>query len=258
MDTSTLFSVAPTFPLDADRIRSRSLVYIARSPVTWGALLATGVLCLSIEAGFASVVILYGLVLLGLRSYWEKQRAKVAEFSKRELIRESNLAQDFELLRIIRELQDGGHLQYACCLNRFLSLKQKVEKDLYSAVHLSGFAPDVEKGVDGICAEVCREITRLREQERGLGEVLTSRDPARLERLENARRDAHAAILNAYTSLYQTHVELLGLGEVERVKQPEEKDAEPGKRLQQFLGDLQDEADTIARTHARIQGSLAE
>lgn len=258
MDTSTLFSVAPTFPLDADRIRSRSLNYIVRSPVTWVSLLATGLLCLSLGAGPTGFVVLHVLVLLGLGAYWEKRQVRIAELSKQELIRESNLAQDHELLRIIRGLHDSGHVQYASCLHRFLQLKQKVETDLYSALHLSGFAPDVEKGVDGICAEVCREITRLREQEKSLGEVLTSRDPARLERLENARRDAHAAILNAYTSLYQTHVELLGLGEVERVNQPEEKDAEPGKKLQQILGDLRDEADMIARTHARIQGSLAE
>lgn len=259
MDTSTLFSVAPTFPMDDARIRERRLSRIARSPVTWGTLMATGALGFWIGAGFAGFVALYALSAIGLRKYWEKHRAAVDAASLRELVDESNASQDAELSRIVRHLESGGLPQYALCLGRFLSLKQKIEKAVHRERHLSTFSEEVEKGVDGICLEVCREITSIRERERGLGDALTSRDPGRLDSLESARRESHAAILHAYTSLYQTHAEILGLASTGKMFTGAagiEEELPPGKRLNQILGGLQNEADLIARTHARIHRTL--
>lgn len=259
MDTSTLFSVAPTFPLDDHRIRARRLERIAKSPVTWGAVVATGGLGLALGAGFTGFVALYALAAIALRKYWEKQRATLDAASLRDLIDESNVAQDEELRRIIGHLHSAGQPQYALCLGRFLVLKQKIEGEVHRGRHLATFAREIEKGVDGICSEVCREITRLREREGEVGEVLTSRDPDRLDRLDAARRESQAAILHAYTSLYQTHAGILGLGSAARTGTPVEvKESEPGKKLNQILGDLRDEADLIVRTHARIQQSLVD
>ena len=258
MDTSTLFSVAPTFPMNDARIRERRLSRIAHSPVTSGALVATGALGFAIGASFTGFIALYALAVLGLRKYWEKHRTAVDAASLRELIDESNASQDAELLRIVRYLESGGLPQYALCLGRFLVLKQKIEKEIHRERHLSAFSQEIEKGIDGICAEVCREITRIREREGGLGEALTSREPERLEKLETARRESHAAILHAYTSLYQTHAEILGLASTgkkfEGVEGIEEE--QPGRRLHQILGGLKDEAEIIARTHARIHRTL--
>jgi hypothetical protein len=75
--------------------------------------------------------------------------------------------------------------------------------------------------------------------------------------LDAARRESQAAILHAYPSLYQTHAGILGLGSASKTGSAS-RDLEPGKKLNQILGDLRDEADLIARTHARIQESLAE
>ena len=259
MDTSTLFSIAPTFPMDDARIRARSLAHIGRSPLTWGILIAAAALGVAFDSGLAGFAILFGAAAYGLRKLWEKRRPAVDAASLRELIGESNAAQDEELKRIIGHLESRGLPQYALCLGRFLLLKQKIEKDIYRGNHLALFAQEVEKGVDGICSEVCREITRIREREEQLGEVLTSRDPARLERLEGARRESHAAMLHAYTSLYQVHAEILGLGTAGVVPVSSSAGEElPGKRLQEILGGLQDEADLMARTHARIHRSLGE
>ncbi len=259
MDTSTLFSVAPTFPIDDARIRERSRDTILRSAMTWGPLLAAGVTGLMLEAGVAGFIILFGVAGAIVAKYWDTRRAAVDALSLRELIGESNAAQDEELKRIIGRLQISGLPQYALCLGRFLFLKRKIEKDVHGSAHLAVFAQEVEKGVDGICAEVCRELTRIREREEQLGEILTSRDPQRLDRLESARRESHAAILHAYTSLYQVHAEILGLGpDFMAPESTEAKDELPGRRLQEILGGLRDEADMIARTHARIQRSMAE
>jgi len=258
MDTSTLFSVAPTFPIDDARIRERSREAILRSPLTWGSLLATGVAGLLLETGVAGFTILFGVTGFLVAKYWQKRRASVDAASVRELIGESNAAQDQELKRIITHLEWRGQAQYALSLGRFLFLKQKIEKDVHRGKHLAIFAQEVEKGVDGICAEVCREITRIREREEQLGEVLTSRDPARLDRLESARRESHAAILHAYTSLYQVHAEILGLGADSVAEQSSRTEELPGQRLQEILGGLRDEADMIARTHARIQRAMGD
>jgi len=258
MDTSTLFSVAPTFPVDDERIRAKRLERIAKSPVTLGVIVSAGAMGFALGAGFTGFVAIYALVAIGLRKYWEKQRSALDAASLRDLIHESNEAQDEELKRIIGHLAASGQPQYALCLGRFLVLKQKIEAEIYRGSHLSTFAREIEKGVDGICAEVCREITRLREREEDIGEVLTSRDPARLDQLDAARRESQAAILHAYTSLYQTHSGILGLGSATTVAPTAAKESEPGRKLNEILGDLRDEADLIARTHARIQQSLAE
>jgi hypothetical protein len=252
MDTSTLFSVAPTFPVDDERIRSRRWERIAKSPVTIGVIVAAGGLGFAIGAGFTGFVAIYALAAIGLRKYWEKQLPALDAASLRDLIHESNAAQDEELKRIIGHLNSSGQAHYALCLGRFLVLKQKIEAEVHRGKHLSTFSAEIEKGVDGICAEVCCEITRLREREEEVGEVLTSRDPSRLDRLDAARRESQAAILHAYTSLYQTHAGILGLTSSAKTE------AEPGKKLNQILGDLRDEADLIERTHARIRQSLAD
>jgi hypothetical protein len=258
MDTSTLFAVSPTFPIDDARIRERTREAILRSPLTWGPLAAAGAAGMLMDAGVAGFVILFGVAAVLVAKYWEKRRAAVDAASLRELIGESNAAQDQELKRIIAHLSWKGLPQYALSLGRFLLLKQKIEKDVHRGSHLAVFAQEVEKGVDGICAEVCREITRIREREEQLGEILTSRDPARLERLESARRESHAAILHAYTSLYQVHAEILGLGADPISTKSSSAEELPGQRLQEILGGLRDEADMIARTHARIQRTMAE
>ena len=165
-------------------------------------------------------------------------------------------------LRLLSNLEtSGAELESAYnAMNEQLSATAQIEAEVHRGRHLSGFATEIEKGVDGICAEVCREITRLREREDEVGEVLTSRDPARLDRLDAARRESQAAILHAYTSLYQTHAGILGLGLTAKpgdaaasVKEPA-----PGEKLKQILADLRDEADLIVRTHARIRESLTE
>jgi hypothetical protein len=260
MDTSTLFSVAPTFPVDDERLRELRWKRIGRSPVTWGGFIAAGALGFAMGMGFAGYVAIYALTAMGLHKYWLKHRAALDAASLRDIIHESNTAQDEELKRIIVHLNMAGDPQYALCLGRFLALKQKIEAELHRGAHLSGFAREIEKGVDGICAEVCREITRLRGREQEVGDVLTSRDLSRLDRLDAARRESQAAILHAYTSLYQTHAGILGLEATSKagVFHEESKESEPGKKLNQILGDLRDEADLIIRTHARIKESLAE
>ena len=259
MDPSTLFSVAPTFPMDDARIRDRSRETMLRSPITWMPLILAGAAGLALDAGVAGFIILLGATGALVSRYWKKHRASVDAASLRELIGESNAAQNQELTRIIGSLESKGLPQYALCLGRFLFLKQKIERDVHRGRHLAVFAQEVEKGVDGICAEVCREITGIRTREERLGEILTSRDPVLLERLESARRESHAAILHAYTSLYQVHAEILGLGaDPTEKKTPEEAKEMPGQRLQEILGGLRDEADMIARTHARIRRSMEE
>ncbi|MCW1923733.1 hypothetical protein OKA05_14295 [Luteolibacter arcticus] len=259
MDPSTLFAVAPTFPMDDVRIRDRSRETMLRSPLTWLPLLGAGAMGFALDAGVAGFVLLLGATVALVSRYWKKRRPAVDAASLRELIGESNAAQDQELKRIIGSLESKGLPQYSLCLGRFLFLKQKIEKDVHRGQHFAVFAQEVEKGVDGICAEVCREITGIRAREERLGEILTSRQPTQLERLESARRESHAAILHAYTSLYQVHAEILGLGsdptERETVEDPGEL---PGQRLQEILGGLRDEADMIARTHARIRRTIEE
>ena len=257
MDPSTLFRVAPTFPIDDRRIRERRRSKIAYSPVTLGSVAAATGLGILSGAGVVGYVALYALTLLGLRWFWRRKLPELDAESFCELIAESNAEQDQEMNRIIRELDTRHRPQYAVCLARFLLLKQKIEAELHRGPHRSPHAVEIEQRVDGVCAEVCREITQVIEREGRRGDVLTSRNEESLDRLATLQRQSHASILHAYTTLYQTHAELLNLDGLTRsagVQPPPVPQSE--KRLDQLVGELEDEAAFIARTRERIRESL--
>ena len=92
MDSSTLFSVAPTFPVDDTRLRELRWKRILSSPVTIGAVVLAGALCFGLGAGLMGFMALYAGAALGMRSYWEKNRSKLDAACLKELIEESNEA----------------------------------------------------------------------------------------------------------------------------------------------------------------------
>ena len=104
MDTSTLFRVAPTFPMDDEHLRERRRILLMASPMTWGSLL--GVSFLGVLAGFGVLgfVGLYAVTGLALRWYWDHHRSALDARALRNLVMESNNAQDVDLTRIIRRL----------------------------------------------------------------------------------------------------------------------------------------------------------
>lgn len=257
MNDDTMFRVAPTFPLDDQRIRKRSHQRMLASPITWGSLIATFGLAFALQANGLGMMFMLLVTTFVLSRFWRAQTAKMHATSIRELVRESNIAQDHELVQIIRTLDDRGVHSYAITLGRFLLLKQKIEGELHQRDHLAPFAEEVEKGVDGICTEVCREITEQMAREAQLGDVLTSRNKERLERMESARREAHASILHAYTTLYQTHAELVGLNP-RTLASPESSppDLPSGQRLRELVAKLRDESEVITRTQQRIRDTI--
>lgn len=257
MNPSTLFRVAPTFPIDDRRVRERRRAKIAVSPLTIGSVVGATALGFAAGSGVVGFVALYALTALGLRWFWSRRLADIDADSLREMIAESNAEQDLEMNRIIRELDQRHRPQYAVCLARFLLLKQKIETELHCGSRRSPHAPEIEARVDGICAEVCSEITQVLEREGQRADVLTSLDESPLERLATAQRQSHASILHAYTTLYQTHAELLDLESLMRpVEVPPPPVSGAEKRLDQLVNELKDEAEFIARTRERIRGSL--
>ena len=253
MNHSTLFSVAPTFPLDDAAIRRRTREKIAASPATWLGFAAAVGIGLLAGTGAVGYLLLLGLAGFGLSLFWSSRRTRLDAASVGELIKESNAAQDRELARIIRQLRIDGQPQYALCLGRFLMLKQKIETQLHADPRLESCRVEIEKAVDGICAEICREITSLMERDGQLGELLTSRNPRRLERFEAARRESHAGILHAYTTLFQTHAELVSAPVTPPALDPV---GEAPPELGTMIEALRDETGILTRARARIEGSL--
>ena len=82
MDTSTLFSVAPTFPIDDTRIRERSRETILRSPLTWVPFATAGVIGLVMEAGFAGFTILFGVAVAIVVKCWDTRRAELCRIDQ--------------------------------------------------------------------------------------------------------------------------------------------------------------------------------
>ena len=71
MDPSTLFRVAPTFPIDDDRIQVRRRTKIVYSPWTLGSVAAATLLGIVAHAGVPGFIALYALAAIGLRWFWE-------------------------------------------------------------------------------------------------------------------------------------------------------------------------------------------
>ncbi len=257
MNRSTLFSLAPTFPLDDVEIKRLGRDKILSSPITWSAVVGSVILGAFISPW--AIATFLGVSVFGLNKYWKNKKPEITAESIMKLISDSNSKQDEEMLRIIRVLDRSGYHQYAISLSRFLSLKQKIEKSLHSIAYLKPYAEEIENLVDGICIEVCKEITAAKESTKGLGDILTSRDESQLDRFAENRREIHASILHAYTSLYHTYSGLNRVGKSAQQNsssQQKIRKSEHMKHMKQMIEDLRDEADFLSRLSTRIDESL--
>ena len=120
---------------------------------------------------------------------------------------------------------------------------------------MGSFAAELEGMLDGVCTEVCREITSLIEREKALGEILTSQNETKLEVLEDLRRESHASILHAYTTLYRTYAELVDLEQLPLEFSPVAREKESSSRLRGLVHDLKEEAALISRANRRVKAS---
>jgi hypothetical protein len=247
----TRFRLKPTFPLDENAIRLRKLKLVFQSPLTGISLIGALVVGKIAGFGWPGVGTLLGAASAGLFAYWKKKNDELDNGAISELVRESNLAQDSELLRITTVLRQRGHLQYSNSLGRFLLLKQRIEDRLHQDGSITNKKKEIEQLVDSICAGVCDELTELATLEKKLTDVLTSGDKTELQSLSQRQTECHNRVMHAYSTLSQT------AGKIDEMLRPSVQPAEirreESRVLDRLIEELKEENEVTARVQQRLR-----
>ena len=208
MHNDTRFHVDPTFPIDAQRIRRRKILHVIKSPITSAGIIAALLGTVFMGWRMPGLLGLMGAAAAGLTAFWKSRSASLESLAIHDLVRESNVEQDTELLRVITHLRQRGHHQYAISLGKFLMIKQRIEHDLHQDGSLTPKKKEIESLVDSLCAAICDELTQATNVDQRVAKVLTSGDRQELDKLNEERMFFYDRIMRAYDSLYQTHARL--------------------------------------------------
>lgn len=156
------------YPVDDAALRSRRRTLALTSPITWLPYLALAAASYFLHLSWWVTLILFIALTLALIVYWTQRITRLDPRITKELLDESNAAQEDVLVQVIHRLQKSGHDQYGATLSRFLKVKKAVETSLQSENEaLFPFRTEMRALVDSLCESVAEELESLaRVQER--------------------------------------------------------------------------------------------
>ena len=189
----------PTFPLDEVRIRKMKRQAIWKS---------AKMLTVRAVANFTKKVFPDSDLARDAGDAWNEMEEELTARVVRQLVNESNVSQDEEIRKLMRNLNGVGKWQYAISLGKILLLKQRIESDLHRSSKLTERKKEVEILVDSMCNEVCQEIFDIAHLNDQLSEILTSGDQNRLDELTDRVSTGHSRIMRAYATLSGTSEKL--------------------------------------------------
>jgi hypothetical protein len=199
--------IEPTFPIDDRRIRERYSLHLKKSLRSMGWMFL---------GSFARWMKQLNLGQLKSFCEWSIDRRDQVHQSLmirsiRELASESNIRQDASISQLMNELLEASHTQYAISLGKFLLLKQTIERELHSDGLIDERRQYLERQVDALCHEVCREIHLLAQDSEMLSRILTGATPESLEDFSKKQERGHLRILHAYQTLSEIASKLSSL-----------------------------------------------
>lgn len=189
----------PTFPLDDARIRKMKRKAIWKS---------AKMLTVRAVANVTKRLFPKSDLARDAGDAWKEMEEELTARVVRQLVNESNVSQDEEIRKLMRNLNGVGKWQYAISLGKILMLKQHIEADLHRGSKLTERKKEVEILVDSMCNEVCQEIFDIAQLNDQLAEVLTSGDQSRLDDLTDRVSTGHTRIMRAYATLAGTSEKL--------------------------------------------------
>ena len=239
-----VIELTPTFPIDSRRLRKLKRQRLWNSPRLLASWVAAGI-CRTIQ-GLGWVSEHSGLHRLTQQvlARWTDLEDDLTLTVLRSLIDESNRSQDREIQTLIDGLRDTGQAEYAIGLSRFLLLKQHVEGQLHRDGRVTSRKEEVERLVDSLFREVCREFQQLTHLQGQLAGVLTSRDPQALAELTRRSSAGHKRVMQAYATLFETSEHL---GVLVSPGEDQTKAGQEAAELDRLIEHLREE-NTIART----------
>jgi len=252
--------LAPTFPLDENRIRRQRYRAILTRPRLFLARCAAAMAALT---PYSTAGGTNGLRATAV-STWEELDRELSLEIVRRLIDESNREQDESIQQMILQLKRSGNLEYGITLGNFLRLKQRVERDLHLYGPVTDRKQQIEKLVDSVCLEVCHEMSRLSVAKAHLVNALTSGQADDLAQFEKETSAAHRRIATAYSTLSDTASLLLEVGSRrwanarQRALAGVEDGLDDRHVLDRLLEVLRDEAETHRNVETRLRNELPQ
>ena len=193
-----------TFPIPKSEIRRRKWRMALKHPITWTPILPLGVL----SAAAVSPAIIAGVVvaaLAGVGVFWARRSKRLESDIVEDIIRDSNLAQDSELISLIRKLSRNGYESYAVTLGSFAGLKTKIERSLYQD---DGHTPEKEqigRLVDDLVFHVVDQLEAMAKIEYRLGSAeRQAPPPRRVKELQDTWREMSDRVKRAHGALNET------------------------------------------------------
>ncbi|NNE92366.1 MAG: hypothetical protein HKN23_12020 [Verrucomicrobiales bacterium] len=247
----------PTFPLDQNEIERRCRAERISHPITWGSILGAAILpWLATDGVFPALfgmMVCFGFAALGISIFWSGKQQEITSKVVEEMISESNAEQDRRLSKIVAQYRGRGMHHYATALGKFLLLKQNIEKRLHPGGQVTEMSEQIERLVDSLCANVCREFDKVAELDRQLGDVLISGEKARLESLQSDRTEVLEAIMQAYGTIYETLDSVVDFDDTGELV-PELKSGEPNPEtgLTDAVSSLKKEIEMAKRIRDRL------
>jgi len=187
---------------------------------------------------------------------WNEMEEELTARVVRQLVNESNVSQDEEIRKLMRNLNGVGKWQYAISLGKILLLKQRIESDLHRGSKLTERKKEVEILVDSMCNEVCQEIFDIAQLNDQLSEILTSGDQGRLDELTDRVSTGHTRIMRAYATLSGTSEKLTDVLEpgTERPDVTQRKKSE----LDRLIEVLREENEVSQAVQQRMRDELPD
>lgn len=250
-----VIELTPTFPVDDSRLRKLKRQRLWNSPRLFASWTAAG-LCRTIQSlGFLSRKNAIYRLTEQILARWNDVEEELTLEVLRGLIDESNRSQDREIQKLIDGLRIAGCTEYAIGLSRFLLLKQHVEEQLHRDGKVTTRKEDIERLVDSLFQEVCREFQRLGHAHKQLADVLTSRNPEALAELMQRTGAGHSRVMRAYVTLFETseHLGVLVSPGERRADQSQE-----ARELDRMIEHLREETSIAQTVDERLRTELPD
>ena len=243
----------PTFPIPDSAIKGRKASIVAKSPVTMvaGGVAVGG----AVVSAVASLPILsvgvVGAAATGLAVFWKKRLGGMDQKIVRDLVDESNEAQNAELLKRMKELEKAGYSDYAKTLGNFVSVKVEIEKELRQYGNIEEGYRRTEKLIDTLVADVAdqfRTLVKLDKHQDRLKRSSSDKADTRREEIRQTQKTLANQIERAYIALRE-----IGRN-VDDIVDPisPEQDLVSG-RLEETISDLHEESEIAQHVGSRME-----
>lgn len=198
--------IRQTFPIPAEEVSRRKWKLALSHPITWLPAIPLAMAAMNAQPGMIGWIGAGAAALAaGLGFFWSRKSKSLEGKIVEQIVRDSNMAQDSALIRLIRKLSRNGYQSYAVTLGSFAGLKTKIERALYEEGQHDDQREQVGKLVDGLVFNVVDQLEQMAKIEYRLNHKgRPAPPPQRARELEKSWEVMSGRVKTAYATLRDT------------------------------------------------------